>query len=268
MADSLDKIVTEAAEVSPPEEEVTPSTEEETPAEGADSSETSEESSEEEEVEEKETDELSGEELGNAKNLYKALKNPATAREIISVLARQAGVLETPKDVKQADKAIKDVFKEALGPDFAFIAEKMAPAIEKVLLSQKEEYETKLQQIRQQQLSAQTETEVEKALSKLNRVTKGDSRKFEGDMTRLMDDILPGRNTSTEDYIFKLYRIASSEQSERKAKEKLANKINRNANDIPSRLAPAASVDTSKGTKRVSLDDAIKFAAQKHKISI
>ena len=268
MADSLDKIVNEAM---PPE--VSPVETEETEAEGADSSEENAEENEEEtsetgEEEVVEKDSLSDEELGNAKNLYKALKNPATAREIISVLARQAGVLETPKDVKEADKAITAVFKEALGPDFAFIADKMAPALERVLLSQEEEYETKLQQIRQQQLSAQTETEVEKALSKLNRVTKGDSRKFEGDMTRLMDDILPGRNTSTEDYIFKLYRIASSEQSERKAKEKLANKINRNANDIPSRLAPAASVDTSKGTKRVSLDDAIKFAAQKHKISI
>jgi hypothetical protein len=238
---------------------------EETPAEVE---EAEEEAEEEEKAEEEEPDKLSDEEVLNAKNLFKALKNPSTAKEIISVLARNAGLLETKQDVHTASKTIQEVFKESLGPDFAFIAEKLAPAIEKVLLSQKEDYENRLREVRQQQLTAQTESEVEKALSKLNRVTKGESKKFEAAMTHLMDDILPGNRTTTEDYIFKLYRIASSEQSEKRAKEKMTNKINRNANDVTSRLASAAPTDSTKGIKKISLDEAIKYAAQKHKIQL
>ena len=201
-----------------------------------------------------------------AKQLYNALRNPNTQTDIIRLLAQQAGLLETKSDVKEAKNVIQDVLKQELGQEFGFLAEKLSPAINKILEMQKAETEKRFTELSSKQMQAQLEREVDSTLAKLEKETKGESKKLESRISELMDDILPSKDISTDKYIRSLYKIASSEQSEKAAKRKMAEKINRNANDISSRVSASGgrSGGTDGSSSRMTLDQALQYALQKH----
>ena len=90
--------------------------------------------SEEEQLEGKDDDDAEkaaskDEDLVKAKQLYSALKDPTQAPIIIRALAEQAGITDK-REAKEASKTIMDVFKETLGPEYAFMADKLASAID------------------------------------------------------------------------------------------------------------------------------------------
>lgn len=228
----------------------------------------SEEPVEGEEEGEKEEEEPSRDEQETlaARQLYNALKNPSTQVDVIRLLAQQAGLLETKSDVKEAKNVIKEVLAQELGSEFGFLAEKLSPAITKILEMQKTETEKRFSELSSRQMQVQLEREVDTTLAKLDRETKGESKKLESRISELMDDILPSKDVSTEKYIRSLYKIASSEQMERSAKRKMAEKINRNANDVGSRLSAQGgrSAGTDATSAKMNLDQALNYALQKH----
>lgn len=183
-----------------------------------------------------ESDELSEVETKEAAILYKALKNPAQAKAAAAALAEQYGVRygapETKAEVKEAKKDILTKVKEALGPEYAFLAPKFGAAMEAALDVVREENSTEISQLQMQNLINETDT----ILKTLSRETKGESRKLEAKMTALMDEFHPAPGMSTDKYIRGIYKMASAGNAKAAGKKEVTDKINKNAKDIPGRL--------------------------------
>lgn len=208
------------------------------------SGEDDENSDENDENEDEEDEELDEQAIKEAKNLYKLIKNPASQKQAIEILARSAGIQlgggEPPKDKKESDKVAKktvEFLEEALGENLKWLAPKLATALDKIREQDREDYNKSLGEIKQTQI----EKEVDQAYETIARETKGLSRKFEGRMVALADKLLPAAGMSTIEYVRHLYTIASASEGGKSNKQKLAEKINRNSKDIPGRIRNSSS---------------------------
>ena len=258
---SLDNAIEEAAKEltaqadpgktpAPPVEEATEESVEETPGE----------TSEEEPAEE--TADLSDQELLESKNLYKALKDPTTAAAVIAALAQQAGILPkaneaplTKKEEAVAKREIKDIFAEALGKEYGFLAERLTPAIEAVMQQERTEQEGRFAEIQQ----SNVEREVIASYEALAKETKGESKRFETRMAQLSEEI-PIGNMNVKTYMQRLYTLASNER--KSSPQKVADQIRRNASDAPARLRTTA-VPLAEGSvpdKKMNLNESIAWA--------
>lgn len=224
-----------------------------------------EESSEEtpEETAENEEEEISAADLKQAKELFKLLKDPQTATNTIRVLAQRTGLLDatTVKEVKENKKELKDIVKEKLGPEFAFLADKLSGVFESVLEEERATQNASVSRIE----AANTEREVQSVLDKLARETKGESRKAESKMIELMSKFTIGSNTTLEEYLRGLHAQATAGRSSATVKGQMADKIRRNANDVSSRLNGNTTGSGNKGTveipgKKMSLKESVNFA--------
>ncbi len=226
--------------------------------------ETQETPNEEEEETLSETDEeTEARELKEAKFLYAALKDPKQRGAVIAAMAHEAGVLNKPAETKKEEqvqkKAIKDLVKEALGPDLAFLSDKLGAAIETVVNQQKEEQDAEKAQAQAQQVA----NEVIRETEWLNKITKGDSKRLESKMSKLADDVLPGPNMTPRKYVTLLYELASGKKVQQVEKGD-PDRVKRNANDSASRLSSKThSVQVPQGKipdKKMSLNESIQYA--------
>lgn len=201
-----------------------------------------------EENEEPLDEDLPANELIEAKNLYKALRNPAAAGPLIQALAQQMGMNLNPSSTKQEVKAVKtnitEKLKVALG-EFAFLADKIGPVLDSALDEQKAES----QEIEQRLEVKQLQNESQRTLDRLAKETKGESRKFEARMVELMDRFHPAANQTTEDYIREVFQIVSRDKVRTQVTNKLADQINKNRKDVPSRIASSGSGARSDNTR-------------------
>lgn len=199
------------------------------------------------EVTDDEVETLSEEELKEAKALYGLLKNKDTQVRAVTQLAERAGILnrplETQKQVTTATKDLKSLVKEKLGPEMAFLADKLGDVLETVLEQERAQNKTTIDELS----SKNVERETSDALEKLNRETKGDSFKHEQKMLALMDKINPSPGTSVYEYLNMLYKIASSDKAAATARSQMSDRIRKNAKDAPGRLASTSSGGTPKG---------------------
>lgn len=241
--EKLEKIVSEAIANPKEEKEVEPEVEVEVL-----SGEDEEETDEENEDEETEEDDLSAEQLLEARKLYKSLSNPSQARHLVAGFAEQLGLnlaTATKREVKEAKVSLTDSLKEALG-DFGFLADKIGPVIDKALAEQKEEAEA----IGQRLEYATIKKESDLALGRLAKDTKGESRKFESKMVQLMDRFKPAPNQSTEDYIREAYEIVTRGKVKNQVTSAISDKIRKNSKDVPSRL-PSSGTHSATEVKNV-----------------
>lgn len=198
-----------------------------------------EETSEEEttETEDSEEEELSEEELKNAKGLFKLLKDPGTRDITLRTMAERAGVLgkNLPEDKKEEKKAIRDVadvLKDSLGPEYyALFGDKLSKGLKELFAQEREESNKTTESTRLQLV----EQETDRAFDRLDRDTKGDSKRFRQQMTSLADRILPADGVSTYEYLKILYSVASGEKTKAAANKQIADKINRNRSDVADR---------------------------------
>jgi hypothetical protein len=211
------------------------------------------------------SDELTPAQLIESKNLYKALSGPQ-ANAIIAALAQQAGLFPkageaplTKKEEVSARKEIKDIFAEALGKEYGFLADRLAPAIEAVVKQERESSDNRFAELQQ----SNVEREVVTAYEKLATETKGASKQFEARMASLSEEI-PIGNMNVATYMGRLYTIASNER--KSSPQKVADQIRRNAADPSSRLRSTNSERTSGvveiPTKKMSLDESIAWAQE------
>lgn len=211
-------------------------------SEDEESEESDDEDEEDEEKDKEDEDELDEASLKEAKNLYQLIKNPASQKQAIEILARSAGIQlgETPKTKTESDKVAKktvDYLEEALGENLKWLAPKLASALDKMREEDRADHQKSLESIKQSQI----EKEVDQAYAELRRDTKGESAKFENKMVVLADKLLPSSGMSTAEYIRYLYTIASASDNGKSAKQRLAEKINKNSKDAPGRLRNSSS---------------------------
>jgi len=155
-------------------------------------------------------------------------------------LAAQAGLLPktgepslTKSETVEARREIKDIVKDALGPEYSFLQDKIGKIFDEVAQQQRAETEAKFAEIQ----ATQVEREVVTAYEKLAIETKGESKKFENRMAQLSEEV-PIGTQSVKTYMQRLYAIASSER--KSSPQKVADQIRKNANDIPNRLKGSA----------------------------
>lgn len=195
----------------------------------------------EEDSEEPTEDELDEQSLLEAKQLYKALRNPEQARGLVSDLANRLGMplaqLTTKTEVKEAKKDITARLKEALGEELGFLADKIGPIFDQALVEERSNVETVSRTIEVQQLTRESES----VLGKLAKETNGLSRKYEAKMVQLMDKFPSSPDTGTEEYIRGIAAIAMGSKLQQVASNKITNKIIRNSKDAPGRLATKGS---------------------------
>jgi hypothetical protein len=218
---------------------------------------------EDEEEEEKEDKGLSEDELDESRRLYLALKDPKAGPALIAALAQQAGLfretIETKKDAKEVKKSTIELLKEGLGKDYEWLADKIGPAIEKVVAQEKEEQQQQMQNLHLQNV----EREVSSELAALARETKGESKKLEARMVELMDDLPSSPNVSVKKYIRHLYTIASAGKTKQVTQKEVADKIRRNAGDAPSRLHATSNVKESDLPKgKMNINQAVAWALE------
>ena len=239
------------------------------------SEEKSESSGEEEQIvegEEKQEEEEKEEAVDPTKQkeaiaLYNMLENPQTRVAVITALAKEMGVLkdlpETRTEVKETRKEIIDIFKEALGPEYAFLSDKIGKGIEAVLNQERQEQAEKFQQIELEKIQNQTDSVLNKLAGEL-KVSRNSAefRNLEQRMADLVDDLPKGPNVSPEKYIRHLYTIASAGRTTVN-KANLADKIRRNSGNTPERLTSGQS-SVNKHVqipdKKMSLKEATAFA--------
>ncbi len=233
-------------------------------AEEVQTEEITEESTEEETSEETpEADDLSETELVESKNLYKALKNPQTAAAVVAALAQQAGLLPKAGDApltKREEAAAKretiDIVKDALGPEYSFLADKLGKIFDEVVQQTEKKSEERFAEIQQ----SNVEREVVASYEALAKETKGESKKFETRMAQLSEEI-PIGNMNVKTYMQRLYTLASNER--KSSPQKVADQIRRNASDAPARLRSTAvplNETDGPGDKKRSLDESIAWA--------
>ena len=210
-------------------------------------------------------DGFSENDLVQAKNLFKLLKDPSTQVDVLKIMARQAGILsdkkipETSGEVKQVKRDIVDVLKTNLGPEYSFIADKLGNALKEVL---KDAQDETMEHVSQLQLKS-IKHESDNALEKLAQETKGLSRGFESQMANLMDKVKPTDNLSTYEYLKMLYQVASSGRSTASAKAQIADRIKRNSGNAAERLQGARTSGSGGkplGPDKKGLRNAVEFA--------
>jgi len=222
------------------------------------------ESDDEPQVEEEELDEASKDE---ALRLYKALKDPKAGPAVLAALAQQAGLLgkntpETPREVATAKKAVKEILKDSLPENMKFLADQLGPAIEAVFEQEREEQQEKFQQIEIQRV----ESQVVAAYERLSKETKGESKRLEARMAEIATQISPAPELTVDQYIRYLYQIASNGKGTQLSNTRLvADRIRRNANDLPSRLRTTTGSGDDKSwipNKPIGLKGAVNLALE------
>lgn len=219
-------------------------------------------------------EELDEEERKEASKIYKLLKDPSEREGVLEVLAKRSG-FKLEKAIKEAvasdetpaDAAddIAATLKKALGKDYEWLADKLAPAIKQVVEKERKQTQKVLGEHEQRRI----DTEVVQVTAKLNRESNGLFGRLQEKINALADEMLPSPGMSTEKYMRNLFMIAAGGKSTNSEKRTLAEKIRRNSNDPSIRMASqrgSAGGGTVKGPPATAtMDEIIDFEAVKLK---
>lgn len=230
----------------------------ETPAEKA--TETSEETKEAPKEEPKKQT-VEEQEAEMALSLFRALKDPAKGKTVIELMAKEAGLLETPAEKKEAVKTIAEVIKEGLGEDYEFLADKLVPTIQQAIeLSNKDIRETLEQNARERE-SARIDAAIAKVVG-----TYEVSDELQRDMLNLMDEIPIQANVDPAKYFERLLKVAAADKGVALKSKSTAEVIKRNRDNAAARLAASgggkSETSAVPAPKAMDLDAAIKAAQE------
>lgn len=209
---------------------------------------------------------LSDLEKDESQRLYKALRDPVKGIEVLRALAAQAGLLgknapETKKEETAAKRAVTEILSEALGKDYAFLADKLGPALEAVFEQQETSLGEKFHKLEADKVEAQTV----QAMKELSRLTKGESTKLEARMAELSNEMPPAPGITPEKYIRHLFVLAGGKLPTATNGKTQNERIQRNANDTADRIQGKNSSRETQGDRipvAKSLDEAIALAQQ------
>jgi len=198
----------------------------------------------------------------SALSLYRALKDPRTAKSILTVLAQEHNISFGPKDTPQEKQekvsSLRDVIKEELGDEYQFLAGKLGNVMEKVLANERKLNSAQLAEIS----NRQAEREADEAFTWLA-ATYTDANEYESEIAALIERTPMPRGISAKEHLEELYAIAKHRGTKVKTAKALAGKITRNSSDPDTKLNGKRPTDTGvKARPAESLDDAIARAME------
>jgi hypothetical protein len=170
-----------------------------------------------------EENDLTDVEKANAVQLWRGLKDPKTAPTIIEFIAKQNGYVppakepETPKEVKKEENKIKGILLKHLGPELAWLVDKLGPALEEATGAMTAESTKDLRETQNQIQLEKLQNEGEKAFVAIAGKIYGKADataipdKIYTRMNQLMDEIPPNAKMTMEAYITHLHSIAAYE---------------------------------------------------------
>jgi len=160
------------------------------------------------------------EEIQRALQIYETLTDPSTQTDAIKFLAEKAGLIKAAGGTThEAVETITDILKAELGEDNAFLADKLGPAIEKIL---NKTIQPKISKVEFDRRVADVSNEVNSTYSKLAKEFS-DFESLDAKMTEMMQVIQPGPKTSMEEYLRTLYRLVGGKGQEAQAKSSSSN---------------------------------------------
>lgn len=196
------------------------------------------------------------EELEQARNLYKVLKDPRTAKAAVKLLADEHGLIpskdDSPKVEAKKIRSIKAIVKERLGDEYAFLSDKLGDVFEEALGTERERFEARLSEV-------STKSAIQEAEAAFDKLAKNydDFSQYEDTISSLMDRI-PNKDMSAYEYLETLYDIAKSRDVRGRSSKKLAAKLQRNSTDPDVKLGGKTNAAEVKSPARVmSIDDAL-----------
>jgi hypothetical protein len=217
------------------------------------------------------TSDLTPDEQASARNLFRALKNPESARATIEMLANSVGITgkETPKQIEQVKDDMFDVLKEALGPELEFLAEKLFPAIGKIVdktVDAKVDLRTKdirdkinlSEEVKLQNEADTTITELSRKYFDVDELPKD----VESRMSQLMDIFPPSGKMTARQYVESMFHMVVGEKGITAATKNIHQRIKRAEDNVPSRLN-SSSTQNPQGVQvptKMSLAQAIEAA--------
>jgi hypothetical protein len=219
---------------------------------------------------------LSEDQIKEATQLYSMLKDPAQGPAVLDWLARQAGYdkvkVETKTEVQEVKHGILEDLKESFGPELEFLADKLAPALEKVLNKKLEEntqdIRDSIQQAELEKLTAKSDATY-KALSKDFFQTDEPPAEVTARINELIDEMPPSKGMTIDKYMTNLFHIAVGEKglSKKTAADRAnTDRANRNRTDAASRLASERVTRGQEGVSvpksKMSLTDSVTAAME------
>jgi hypothetical protein len=228
-----------------------------------------------------EEESLDPKEAKKAIALMRMINDPKTSRETIALLAKQIGLTadSTKTETKEAIKDLKTIFKESLGPDLDFMSDKLYDAIDKITDSL---VDSKTKEIRETVAEQQKTAQMNALETAYDKVMGGyeNSSELVSEISKLQEDVRPGKNMTPEAY-FKMLLVTaasnkdidlkkvSSKETPKGTKDNIVSinkdKLNKARNDANSRIASDRSGDTKEdsSTPEVNkLSDAIRIAME------
>lgn len=269
---SLNDIIKDAMEKNLPKEEKEEKEEEKAPVKKVEAK--KEDPKEEEEDEDKLTDE----ELIHAKNLFKALKDEKRGKDVLAVMAREAGLLPgaSKSEQKDAVKTIESVLHAALGESFPELAKILSPAIKEAVELAAEEKTKEIKEWKAQQEKAQADRLMDEAYESATSKYENYDDKVGAQILKLMDEMPARRGTDPKKYFERITSMAFQElnlapilKGEKKSvsTEDIKKRIDSNRNDAQSRLASKGEVtkgkEVSSSNDKMSIDEAIRAGMAK-----
>lgn len=224
---------------------------------------------------------LSKQQVAEARQLFAALRDPTKSAAVVEFLATKAGFVrppETAKEVKEQKKGIVDDLKEALGPELAYLADKMGPVLQKHLEEQIEasqvETKQKLSSLEEEKL-ADIGGKAQDAIGKKYFDGQIPDKLIDAMSKVISDGFNASKGQAIEDYLDEVLTIAAKRTGVQLSAKTKNEKIERNRNDAGSRLAsdgsrpnPKVGERTIHPQRQMDLKESINLALEQAKTAL
>lgn len=213
-------------------------------------------------------DGLSPEEIKNARNFFKGLKDPEKAPVLIDFIAKNAGYskIETKTELKEAKRDINAILREKLGDEFEPLIEKLGPALDEILKEKLEESTKGLRESIDNDKKEKLQNEflgIFKGISKDHYDNKDIPDDVAKEMNAIIEDFEPKAGMSMDKYLKSIHNLALINLG--KSTRPNTGRTEANRKDAPSRLASERGGQPAQGEtvpKKMGLDAAVKAAVE------
>ena len=208
------------------------------------------------------------------KQLLLALRNPEQAPVVIKFLAEQAGYSKLPTTKVEEKELVDDILKDlkdSMGDEFSIIAERLAPAVKKIVTREVEKSQVDIREELQNQETAKLKDQAATVLTNLGNDFFGDGEEFPPEVTKamsaFMDNHQPSSTSSIKEYTEDAFHFAIGKLGIQKSDKVKSAKTERNRTDASSRLASARAPQEDNirrdDSKPITRQEAIRLAIEK-----